>query len=557
VDDRLPLQTAEELFEEAPCGYLSLLPDGTIVRLNRTFLEWTGYAREDLLDGRRFQDLLTIGGKIFHETHYAPLLRMQGFVHEIAFDLVRRDGSHLPVLVNTVEKRDGTGHPHIHWTTVFNATDRRRYERELLDARKRAERAFEELRQLNETLEDRVSQEVHERLKVEDALRQAQKMEALGQLTGGVAHDFNNLLTVVMGGLEAIGRHLPALPVSSEAVRIERAREMAMQGVQRAAALTHRLLAFSRRQPLDPKPLDVNKMVAGMSELLRRTLGETVALETSLERGLWLTLADANQLENALLNLAVNARDAMPAGGKLIIETANAHLDESYVAVLAEPVPVGQYVMVAVTDTGTGMEAATLEHVFEPFFTTKEVGKGTGLGLSQVYGFVRQSGGHVRIYSELGEGTSVKIYLPRLQGQVAQTSNREQSQEAPAPPGGETLLVVEDDDDLRTFSAEILSELGYRVLLAENGQEALDLLDREPTIQLLFTDLVLPGGMNGRQVADEALRRRPDLQILFATGYARDAVVHHGRLNSGVQVLAKPFTYTDLANKVRRLLDGR
>lgn len=557
MDDRLPLQTAEELFEEAPCGYLSLLPDGTIVRLNRTFLEWTGYAREDLLDGRRFQDLLTIGGKIFHETHYAPLLRMQGFVHEIAFDLVRRDGSHLPVLVNTVEKRDGTGHPHIHWTTVFNATDRRRYERELLDARKRAERAFEELRQLNETLEDRVSQEVHERLKVEDALRQAQKMEALGQLTGGVAHDFNNLLTVVMGGLEAIGRHLPALPVSSEAVRIERAREMAMQGVQRAAALTHRLLAFSRRQPLDPKPLDVNKMVAGMSELLRRTLGETVALETSLERGLWLTLADANQLENALLNLAVNARDAMPAGGKLIIETANAHLDESYVAVLAEPVPVGQYVMVAVTDTGTGMEAATLEHVFEPFFTTKEVGKGTGLGLSQVYGFVRQSGGHVRIYSELGEGTSVKIYLPRLQGQVAQTSNREQSQEAPAPPGGETLLVVEDDDDLRTFSAEILSELGYRVLLAENGQEALDLLDREPTIQLLFTDLVLPGGMNGRQVADEALRRRPDLQILFATGYARDAVVHHGRLNSGVQVLAKPFTYTDLANKVRRLLDGR
>ena len=557
MDDRLPLQTAEELFEEAPCGYLSLLPDGTIVRINRTFLEWTGYAREDLLDGRRFQDLLTIGGKIFHETHYAPLLRMQGFVHEIAFDLVRRDGSHLPVLVNTVEKRDGTGHPHIHWTTVFNATDRRRYERELLDARKRAERAFEELRQLNETLEDRVSQEVHERLKVEDALRQAQKMEALGQLTGGVAHDFNNLLTVVMGGLEAIGRHLPALPVSSEAVRIERAREMAMQGVQRAAALTHRLLAFSRRQPLDPKPLDVNKMVAGMSELLRRTLGETVALETSLERGLWLTLADANQLENALLNLAVNARDAMPAGGKLIIETANAHLDESYVAVLAEPVPVGQYVMVAVTDTGTGMDAATLEHVFEPFFTTKEVGKGTGLGLSQVYGFVRQSGGHVRIYSELGEGTSVKIYLPRLQGQVAQTSNREQSQEAPAPPGGETLLVVEDDDDLRTFSAEILSELGYRVLLAENGQEALDLLDREPTIQLLFTDLVLPGGMNGRQVADEALRRRPDLQILFATGYARDAVVHHGRLNSGVQVLAKPFTYTDLANKVRRLLDGR
>ena len=557
MDDRLPLQTAEELFEEAPCGYLSLLPDGTIVRINRTFLEWTGYAREDLLDGRRFQDLLTIGGKIFHETHYAPLLRMQGFVHEIAFDLVRRDGSHLPVLVNTVEKRDGTGHPHIHWTTVFNATDRRRYERELLDARKRAERAFEELRQLNETLEDRVSQEVHERLKVEDALRQAQKMEALGQLTGGVAHDFNNLLTVVMGGLEAIGRHLPALPVSSEAVRIERAREMAMQGVQRAAALTHRLLAFSRRQPLDPKPLDVNKMVAGMSELLRRTLGETVALETSLERGLWLTLADANQLENALLNLAVNARDAMPAGGKLIIETANAHLDESYVAVLAEPVPVGQYVMVAVTDTGTGMEAATLEHVFEPFFTTKEVGKGTGLGLSQVYGFVRQSGGHVRIYSELGEGTSVKIYLPRLQGQVAQTSNREQSQEAPAPPGGETLLVVEDDDDLRTFSAEILSELGYRVLLAENGQEALDLLDREPTIQLLFTDLVLPGGMNGRQVADEALRRRPDLQILFATGYARDAVVHHGRLNSGVQVLAKPFTYTDLANKVRRLLDDR
>src|ERR671913_41802 len=404
------IETAEELYEHAPCGYLSALPDGTLVRVNQTFLDWTAFSRRALV-GMRFQDLLTVGGRIFYDTQLGPLLHMQGFVNEIAFDLKCADDRRLPVLVNTVQKRDASGRPLVHRITVFNATDRRKYERELLLARQKAEQAADELRQLTDILEERVASEVAERLKAEEALRQAQKMEAVGQLTGGIAHDFNNLLTIVVGNIELLQRRLP-----EGSDRLLRAAEHAMDATRRAATLTQRLLAFSRRQPLDPKPIDVNKLVAGMSDLLRRTLGEVVVLETVLGGGLWRSQADPNQLENAILNLAVNARDAMPSGGRLTIETANARLDEAFVAALAEPVPPGQFVMVAVSDTGMGMDKATQEKVFEPFFTTKDVGKGTGLGLSQVYGFVRQSNGHVRIYSEPGEGTTIKLYLPRLSG---------------------------------------------------------------------------------------------------------------------------------------------
>jgi PAS domain S-box-containing protein len=423
-------------------------------------------------------------------------------------------------------------------------------------------RAMMQLRAFTETLEDRVKERTREleaeneaRKQAEEALRQAQKMEAVGQLTGGIAHDFNNLLTVVLGGLDAIGRQIPALAGSPAAARIDRARDMALQGVSRAVTLTNRLLAFSRQQPLAPKPIDANQLVAGISELLRRALGESVSLETVLAGGLWRSFADANQLENALINLVVNARDAMADGGKVTIETANYYLDEAYVAALAEPVEHGQYVMIAVTDTGAGMDAATIGRAFEPFFTTKETGKGTGLGLSQVYGFVRQSAGHVRIYSEPAEGTTVKIYLPRyLRGEDQQDSTpaRESVRRAEA----ERILVVEDDDALRAFACDTLRELGYCVLEASSGAAALDILDEGEAVDLLFTDIVMPGGLNGRQLADEAVRRRPGLKVLFTTGYTRNAIVHQGRLDPGVQMISKPFSFDDLGAKVRTLLDS-
>jgi signal transduction histidine kinase len=396
--------------------------------------------------------------------------------------------------------------------------------------------------------------EMEQRARAEEALRQSQKMEALGHLTGGVAHDFNNLLTVIIGGLDTIGRFMPTGLPAKEANRLQRAQDMALQSAQRAATLTKRLLAFSRRQPLEPKVLDVNKLVQGMADMVQRTIGETVRLETVLAGGLWRTLADPGQLENALLNLAVNARDAMPEGGRVTMETANAHLDDAYVAHLPEPVPPGQYVLVAVTDTGLGMGPEVLEHVFEPFFTTKEVGRGTGLGLSQVYGFVRQSGGYVRIYSEPGQGTTVKLYLPRaLAEEAAEPTPSGEAQ--PSLHGDERILVLEDHHDLRAYSVSILRELGYEVLEAADGAEALALLNADPGVDLLFTDVVLPGGLNGRQVADEAVRRRPGLKVLFTTGYTRNAIVHNGTLDPGVHLISKPFAFADLAAKVRTVLD--
>jgi len=424
-------------------------------------------------------------------------------------------------------------------------------------------RAMVQLRAFTETLEERVKERTREleteyeaRQKAEEALRQAQKIEAVGQLTGGIAHDFNNLLTIIVGGLEAIGRQISMLPESPAASRIVRARDMALQGAHRAVTLTSRLLAFSRQQPLAPEALDANKLVAGTCEFLRRTLGEAVALETVLAGGLWQTFADSNQLENAVLNLALNARDAMPNGGKLTIETANCYLDEAYVEEIAEPVRHGQYVMVAVTDTGSGMDKATLEKAFEPFFTTKEVGKGTGLGLSQVYGFVRQSAGHVKIYSEVNEGTTVKIYLPRYQGEVNSVKIQDRRTDAAHAIGNETILVVEDDDALRNFTTESLRELGYRVLEAASGAAALQILGNNNDVDLLFTDVVMPGGVNGRQLADDTARRRPMLKVLFTTGYTRNAIVHHGRLDPGIHLLSKPFSFQELAARVRARLDA-
>jgi len=311
------------------------------------------------------------------------------------------------------------------------------------------------------------------------------------------------------------------------------------------------MLAFSRRQPLEPKPTDLNKLISGMSHLLGRAFEERIDIQTVLAGGLWIIEVDPNQLETAILNLAVNARDAMEGTGKLTIETANAHLDEAYAATAAEVIP-GQYVVIAVSDTGTGMSRDVAQRAFEPFFTTKAPGAGTGLGLSQVYGFVKQSGGHVRIFSEIGQGTTVKIYLPRFTGALPEEEPAEKT--VPDAHGQETILLVEDDPGVRSYSVEILRELGYRVIEADSGATALRRLQLHDSIVLLFTDVGLPD-MTGRQLADEALKRRPGLKVLFTTGYARNAIVHHGRLDSDVEMIGKPFTYADLAAKIRSVID--
>jgi PAS domain S-box-containing protein len=396
----------------------------------------------------------------------------------------------------------------------------------------------------------KVTRDLTERRAAQERLNQAQKMEAVGQLTGGIAHDFNNLLTVISGNIEALQRRLPGAPEAD----LRRLASSAQRGAERAAILTHRLLAFSRRQALEPKSLSVNTLVSSMSDMLRRTLGESVAIEIVLAGGVWSTFVDANQLENAVLNLAINARDAMPDGGKLTIETANAYLDDDYAA--QADVPSGQYVGIFVSDTGIGMTPETASKAFDPFFTTKELGQGTGLGLSQVYGFIRQSNGHVKIYSELGAGTTVKLYLPRHLSADSANEVRADAQRIPRG-AGETILVVDDDADVRSFTVEMLRELGYVTLEAPDGPTGLRLLDGHPEVKLLFTDVGLPGGMNGRQLADEAKRRRARLKVLFASGYARNAIVHHGRLDPGVELLSKPYSFGTLAARVRRVMDER
>jgi signal transduction histidine kinase len=394
---------------------------------------------------------------------------------------------------------------------------------------------------------EQLLEQVNRREEVENQLRQAQKMQALGQLTGGIAHDFNNMLGVILGAHDLILRR-----IRKGDFGIERFIEAASNAAQRAAVLTQRLLAFARQQPLAPQLIDANKMIAGMSDLLQSTLGELVQIETVTAAGLWLTNADAQQLESAIFNIAINARDAMPDGGKLTIETANAHLDDAYARQNAEVEP-GQFVLIAITDTGVGMSAETVARVFDPFFTTKPTGKGTGLGMSQVYGFVKQSRGHIKIYSEPGAGTTVKIYLPR---QVGIDTEAKPVATAPVRTGdrSEMILVVEDDALMRRLTSETLHELGYTVFDSENAVNALAILDREPGIKLLFTDVVMPD-TNGKKLADEALRRRPGLKVLFTTGYTANAVVHGGVLDAGVNFISKPFTLDQLAAKVRAVLD--
>jgi signal transduction histidine kinase/CheY-like chemotaxis protein len=392
-------------------------------------------------------------------------------------------------------------------------------------------------------------EQVSRREQVESQLRQSQKMEALGQLTGGIAHDFNNMLGVIMGAHDLIARH-----IKKGDFAIQRFIDAAGNAAERAAVLTQRLLAFARQQPLAPQPIDANKMIGSMSDLLHSTLGEQIQIETVTAGGLWAVHADAQQLESAILNIAINARDAMPDGGKLTIETANAYLDEAYCRQNPEIEP-GQFVMTAITDTGSGMLPDIAARAFDPFFTTKPAGKGTGLGLSQVYGFVKQSRGHIKIYSEAGAGTTVKIYLPRFIGAAADIK-RAAVEPARTGDRSEIILVVEDDALMRQLTTDALHELGYTVFDAENAVNALAILDREPDVKLLFTDVVMPD-INGKRLADEATRRRPGLKVLFTTGYTANAVVHGGVLDAGVQFISKPFTLDQLAAKVRAVLDRK
>ncbi|ACA20704.1 PAS/PAC sensor hybrid histidine kinase [Methylobacterium sp. 4-46] len=406
------------------------------------------------------------------------------------------------------------------------------------------------LRSLNETLEQRVAERTAELMRAEEALRQSQKMEAVGQLTGGLAHDFNNMLAGVVGSLDLMQTRL----LQGRVGDLERYIGAAQGAAKRAAALTHRLLAFSRRQTLDPKPTDVNRLVEGMVELVRRTVGPAVSVDVVGAAGLWPTLVDPGQLENALLNLCINARDAMPEGGRIVVETANRWLDHR--AARERDMEPGQYVSLCVSDNGTGMTPEVAARAFDPFFTTKPTGEGTGLGLSMVYGFAKQSDGQVRIDSELGQGTTVCLYLPRHLGEAEAPERVPDLTEAARAKSGETVLVVDDEPSVRMLVTEVLEDLGYAAIEAADGASGLRLLRSSARIDLVVTDVGLPGGMNGRQMAEAARVTRPDLKVLFVTGYAENAALNHGHLAPGMAVLTKPFALDALAIRIRTMIEG-
>jgi PAS domain S-box-containing protein len=538
---------AEDLYENAPCAYLSTLPDGTIIKVNGTFLEWTGYARELITGKKSFQDLLPLAGRVFYDTHFGPLLLMQGFAKELAFEVICEGGHRIPVLLNSKLKRDENGQPLVIRTSLIDARGRRAYEEELRLARQKAENAEALLKKLMEELEDRVIERTRERDQMQDRLRQSQKMEAIGKLTGGIAHDFNNILQVIGGNLELLKLDPAA------GMQADHRLDTAFTAVSRGALLASQLLSFARKQPLQPKPIHLGRILRNMDSLLRRALGEEIDIETIVGGGLWNALVDPNQLENAILNLAINARDAMGGQGKLTLELGNAMLDEFYALKHGDIAP-GQYVMLAVSDTGTGMSAEIMERAFEPFFTTKPDGEGTGLGLSMVYGFVRQSGGHVKIYSEPGEGTTFRIYFPRV---LEQEIDIPDVRSLPVVGGKETILVVEDDPAVQATVVEMLTGLGYQVLRAKDGQSAVTILESGASIDLLFTDVVMPGPVRSPDLARHAKALLPEIEVLFTSGYTQNAIVHGGRLDPGVELISKPYRREDLARRIRHLMANR
>ncbi|RKH55517.1 response regulator [Corallococcus aberystwythensis] len=531
------------LFEQAP-GFMCSLkgPKHVFELANRSYLQLVG--RRDLL-GKSVREALP---EVAEQGFIALLDRVfttgEPFVgHNIALQLQREPGAPLvDVFVDFVYQPivEADGRVSGIFVQGHDMTAQKRAEDELARHRDHLE---ELVRERTRALEESEA----ERRQAEAALLQAQKMEAVGKLTGGVAHDFNNLLQVVSGNLQLLQRDAVG------DTRAQRRLETALGAVERGARLASQLLAFARRQPLAPTPLNPGRLVRDMDDLLRRALGEDVEVETVIAGGLWNTSVDRNQLENVILNLAINARDAMDGRGKLTIEAGNAMLDDHY-AMLHPEVTAGQYVLLAISDTGTGMTPEVLSRAFEPFFTTKPEGRGTGLGLSMVYGFVKQSGGHVKIYSEVGHGTSIKIYLPRtFQAAVQPAENGSGQVEG----GTETILVVEDDAAVRATVVEVLTELGYRVLKAHDGQSALAVIQSGLPVDLLFTDVVMPGPVRSPELARQAKAHLPDLEVLFTSGYTENAIVHGGRLDPGVSLLSKPYRREDLARKIRSLLKGR
>lgn len=470
----------------------------------------------------------------------AAVARGGAYAHQ--YRVRRADGCYYWIEANGRVELGTDGGPLTFPGVVLDIEQRRAVERE-------RDRAAAALRALNETLEQRVAERTQELMKAEEQLRQAQKMEAVGQLTGGLAHDFNNLLAGISGALEMVGTRLRQGRVAD----VDKYVVAAQGATRRASALTHRLLAFSRRQTLDPRPTDVNALVNGMTDLIQRTVGPAIRVETVGASGLWPTLVDGSQLENALLNLCINARDAMPDGGRITIETANRWLDRS--GARLHDVPEGQYMSLCVTDTGTGMAPDIIAKAFDPFFTTKPIGQGTGLGLSMIYGFAQQSGGQVRIYSEIGKGTTVCIYLPRHYGDSGEDEVAPADQQATGSGAGETVLVVDDEPSVRMLIADILEDLGYMVIEAADSATGLRVLESDARIDLLVSDVGLPGGMNGRQMADAGRQVRPGLKVLFITGYAENSVIGNGHLEPGMQVLTKPFVVETLAARVRDMIE--
>ncbi|WP_052711985.1 hybrid sensor histidine kinase/response regulator [Paracidovorax citrulli] len=553
--EALESRTAErdrlrELFSKAP-GFMCVLrgPDHVFEFVNDSYQQLIG--RRDI-EGKSIRDAMPeLQGQGIHELLDEVYRTGRPYIGKNLKVMLQRDpgGPLTEHYLNFIYQPtlDGTGAVNGIFAEGYDVTDQRVAEQELRALNSHLEsRVAERTRDLEDALA-RLTAESREREAAQEALRQSQKMEAVGQLTGGLAHDFNNLLATISGSLELLNRRV------AQGRFDDLARYVAVgQGAaRRAASLTHRMLAFSRRQTLDPKPTDVNRLVRGMEELIRRTIGPETELEVVNAVGLWTTHVDPHQLESALLNLCINSRDAMPGGGRLTIETANAWMDER--AGRERDLPPGQYVSLCVTDTGTGMAPEVMRRIFEPFFTTKPIGMGTGLGLSMVYGFARQSGGQVRAYSEPGMGTTMCIYLPRHEA-PPEDSDLPALQPAEAGEGSGTVLVVDDEPSVRALVVEVLHEMGYQTIEAHDGPSALQVLQSRTHLDLLITDVGLPGGMNGRQLADGGRLTRPDLQILFITGYAENAAVGNGHLERGMHVLTKPFTLDALAHRVRTLI---
>jgi PAS domain S-box-containing protein len=512
------------LIEQMQEGAVTISDDGTVLYCNQCLAGMLGVPQEQVI-GQSLQRFLAPENAV----DFARLrvtARRGGARGELTFHPVH--GQPIPVYLSlSLMREDETT---LLCGVLTNLTEQKLHLHELAEAN---------LRLLNE---------IAERERVEDALRQAQKMEAVGQLTGGLAHDFNNLLTGITGSLELMQVRLEQGRITDATRYIG----LAQSAANRAAALTQRLLAFSRRQALDPVPTNANRLIGGMEDLIRRTVGPAIRCETVLAEDLWPTLCDPNQLENAVLNLAINARDAMPDGGTLTIATRNILVDQRLAS--QRDMQAGCFIIVSVTDTGIGMPPDVVARAFDPFFTTKPLGQGTGLGLSMIYGFARQSGGQAHIDSSPGKGTSVRLYLPRHTANEATGSPAEKVTNPGVEPDGETVLLVDDDVTVRLLASEVLDEYGYRVLQAEDGPSALRILDSPGRIDLLVTDVGLPGGLNGRQVADAARSRRPGLKVLFITGYADNAVVGSNRLESGMQIMTKPFDMVALSTRIRNML---